>query len=60
MKMSLLLPIGVAMVVLVTGAVLAAVPVVDGTLAGDESAYGAALSIQNTDTEFGDALTGRG
>ena len=31
---------------------------VDGGLAGDETFYGAALSIQNTDTQFGDAFLG--
>ena len=32
--------------------------VVNGTLVGDESFYGPALSIQNTDTQFGDAFLG--
>ncbi|MFI4861125.1 MAG: PEP-CTERM sorting domain-containing protein [Phycisphaerales bacterium JB063] len=31
---------------------------IDGTLAGDESFYGSALSIQNTDTQFGNATNG--
>lgn len=31
---------------------------VDGTLAGDEAAYGAALSTQNTNTQFGNATNG--
>ncbi|TWT86651.1 hypothetical protein Mal64_34800 [Pseudobythopirellula maris] len=29
-------------------------PMIDGSLAGDESFYGAALSVQNTRTQFGD------
>jgi len=35
-----------------------AVPVVDGTAAGDESFYGAARSIQNTNSQFGNATNG--
>ena len=31
---------------------------IDGTLVGDESFYGTALSVQNTDTQFGDATNG--
>lgn len=33
-------------------------PMVDGTVVGDESFYGSALSIQNTKTHFGDAVQG--
>jgi hypothetical protein len=33
-------------------------PVINGTLIGDEGAYGAPLSIQNTDTQFGDSING--
>ena len=32
--------------------------VINGTLDGDESFYGTALSIQNTETQFGDAFLG--
>lgn len=35
-----------------------ATPVVDGTAAGDESFYGAARAIQNTNTQFGNATNG--
>ena len=31
---------------------------IDGTLVGDESFYGTALSVQNTDTQFGNAING--
>jgi hypothetical protein len=31
---------------------------VDGTLVGDEAAYGAALSVQNTNTQYGNATNG--
>ncbi len=37
---------------------LASSQMVDGTLSGDEGLYGAALSIQNTDTGFGDSTLG--
>lgn len=37
---------------------VAAQPVVDGTAAGDEAFYGAARSIQNTDSQFGNATNG--
>lgn len=40
---------------LVVGAAIPALAVVDGTLVGDESFYGAALSTQDTRTHFGDA-----
>ena len=32
--------------------------VVDGTLAGDETKYGASLSVQNTNTQYGNATNG--
>jgi hypothetical protein len=35
-----------------------ALPTMDGSLAGDQSFYGAALSTQNTKTGFGDAILG--
>ncbi|MEN0111035.1 MAG: hypothetical protein AAF805_09950 [Planctomycetota bacterium] len=35
-----------------------AAPTVDGSLAGDAAFYGPALSVQNTNTQFGDATNG--
>jgi len=37
---------------------LFALPVVDGSVAGDEAFYGAARSVQNTNSQFGDATNG--
>ena len=45
-------------VLLAASTVATAQPVVNGGLAGDEALYGAALSIQNTDTQFGNATNG--
>ncbi len=40
---------------LVMGTAIPAIAVVDGTITGDETFYGAALSTQDTRTQFGDA-----
>ena len=47
-----------ASVLLAIGGTACGQVVVDGTGVGDEAFYGAALSIQNTNTHFGNALNG--
>lgn len=49
--------LGILLTILFSGNALLA-QTVNGTLVGDESFYGNALSIQNTDTQFGDAFLG--
>lgn len=39
-------------------AVVTAAPIVNGTVAGDDAFYGAARSIQNTNSQFGNATNG--
>ena len=54
-------PIKPTTAALIAAALIAAPSIaqaVDGTLAGDESFYGAALSVQNTNTQFGNAGNG--
>ena len=46
------------LVAMIWAAEVSAQPVMDGRLSGDEADYGAALSVQNTNTQFGDANTG--
>ncbi|MEM9354504.1 MAG: hypothetical protein AAGA92_15975 [Planctomycetota bacterium] len=45
-------------VVLMAGLEANAQAVIDGSAAGDESVYGPALSVQNTNTQFGNATNG--
>jgi hypothetical protein len=51
--------VGVFSVVVISSAAVGQV-IVDGTRVGDEAFYGAALSIQNTNTQFGNAVNGDG